>query len=91
MLDDIEQGGEAAVLKWAKTLDKWEGAVVVPREQIKAAAALVSDEVKKDIQYAHARIKAFADAQRGSMSDLKVELSPGYIAGHKLVPVGVAA
>ena len=90
MLDDIEKGGEAAVLKWAKTLDKWEGAVVVPPAQIKAAAALVSDEVKKDIQYAHARIKAFAEAQRGSMSDLKVELSPGYFAGHKLVPVGVA-
>lgn len=90
MLEDIEKGGEAAALKWAKQLDKWEGSVVVSKEQVKGAAALVGEDIKRDIRFAHARIKSFAEAQRASMGDLKVEVSPGYFAGHKLVPVGVA-
>jgi len=38
MLAEIEAGGEAAALDYARRLDRWEGEAVVSREAIAAAA-----------------------------------------------------
>ena len=90
MLRDIEAGGEARALHYAQTLDGWQGDVVVSKADIAAAAASVPDQIKRDIQFAHARVKGFAEAQLASMVEFETELSPGLIAGQRLIPVDTA-
>lgn len=90
MLRDIETGGETRARHYAETLDGWTGEIVVSREQIKAASAKVPDQVKADIRFSHERVKAFAEAQLASMKEFETELSPGLIAGQRLIPVDTA-
>lgn len=90
MLEDIEAGGEARALHYARTLDGWAGEGVVPKETVKAAAEEIPDTLKQDIHFAHARVKAFAEAQLASMTEFQTELSPGLVAGQRLIPVNTA-
>jgi len=90
MLRDIEEGGEARALHYAQSLDGWMGDVVVSKADIAAAAALVPEQIKRDIQFAYDRIRGFAEAQLSSMVEFETELSPGLIAGQRLIPVDTA-
>jgi sulfopropanediol 3-dehydrogenase len=90
MLADIEARGEAAVMDYARELDNYEGEAVVSRERIEAAAAEVPERLKDDIRFALERVRGFAEAQRGSVGEFEVELSPGLWAGQKLIPVETA-
>ncbi|MGR3915134.1 MAG: histidinol dehydrogenase, partial [Gammaproteobacteria bacterium] len=90
MLREIEAGGEARVREYARELDNWDGDIVVARADIEAAAAALPARMKQDIEFAHARIARFAEAQLASLREFAVELSPGLHAGQRLVPVGVA-
>ena len=47
ILEDIEQGGEAKALEYAKTFDKYEGNIILTAEEITAASALVPDRIKQ--------------------------------------------
>lgn len=90
MLRDIEAGGEARALHYAESLDGWKGDVVVSKHDIAAAAELVPEQVRCDIRFAHERIKGFAEAQLASMVEFEIELSPGLMAGQRLIPVDTA-
>ena len=90
MLREIEEGGEARALHYAKTLDGWEGNIVMTREEKDAAIATLTEQNKNDIRFAWERVKGFAESQRASLSDFEVELSPGLIAGQKQIPVNTA-
>lgn len=90
MLQAIEIGGEATARDYAQKLDGWEGDIVLSRSEIDDAIAKVPDQTKLDIQFAHRRVKAFAEAQLASMSEFEIELSPGLLAGQRLVPVTTA-
>lgn len=90
MLADIEHGGEAKAKAYAQELDGWTGEIVVSREEIEAASASLSEQTKADIQFSHARVKGFADAQLASMGEFETELSPGLFAGQRLIPVETA-
>jgi len=90
MLHDIEEGGEARALHYAESLDGWKGDVVVSKDDIAAATALVPEQIKRDIQFAYEQVRAFAEAQLSSMAEFETELSPGLIAGQRLIPVGTA-
>ncbi|HSS63596.1 MAG TPA: histidinol dehydrogenase [Gammaproteobacteria bacterium] len=90
MLSDIESGGEQRVRHYANSLDGWSGELVVSAEAIEAAAGAVPVQVKKDIGFAHARVRAFAEAQLASMREFETELSPGLLAGQRLIPVNTA-
>jgi len=90
MLAEIRAGGKEAVLRFSKELDKYEGEVVVTREQMAKAAEAVPPEERKMIDYAHARIKAFAEAQRRSVSDFEIPIGEGGVAGQKIVPMQCA-
>ncbi|MXZ80396.1 MAG: histidinol dehydrogenase [Gammaproteobacteria bacterium] len=90
MLREIETEGEAKALEYARKLDGWEREVVVTREEIDQAEVLLSERTKEDIRFAHARVKAFAEAQLASMSEFETELSPGLICGQRLIPVNAA-
>ncbi|MFT5217877.1 MAG: sulfopropanediol 3-dehydrogenase [Gammaproteobacteria bacterium] len=91
MLSEIEAGGEARALEYAKQLDGWDqGNPIMSREQIDAAKAKVPQQTKDDIHFAYDRVSAFAKHQRDSMQEFEVELSPGLFAGQKLIPMTTA-
>ena len=90
MLQDIEEGGEAKAREYAKKLDGWDKEIVLTRDEIDAAIEKVSEQTKRDIQFSHARVKAFAEAQLASMTEFETELSPGLFAGQRLIPVNTA-
>ena len=90
MLADIEAGGEDRVRHYASNLDGWTGDIVVSRDEIAAAAEKVPQRLRDDLQFAHERVRKFAEAQRASLTEFETELSPGLFAGQKLIPVNTA-
>ncbi|MEK9554269.1 MAG: histidinol dehydrogenase [Gammaproteobacteria bacterium] len=90
ILNDIETGGEEACLKFRDQFDKYDGNVVLTAEEIQAACDQVPEKLKRDIQFAHANVKRFAEAQKSTIVDTEVEVIPGLIAGQKAIPCNAA-
>jgi sulfopropanediol 3-dehydrogenase len=90
MLAAIDAGGEQAVRDYAEKLDKWSGPIVMDKAAIAAAIRDIPQAVKYDIALAAAQVRRFAEAQRASVTDFSIELSPGLTLGQKLVPVNTA-
>ncbi len=90
MLAKIENGGEDMAREYAENLDKWTGDIIVTPEEIAAAGERLSQRARDDIHFAYDRVKKFAEAQLASMQEFETELSPGLIAGQKLIPVHTA-
>ncbi|MFT6943757.1 MAG: sulfopropanediol 3-dehydrogenase [Yoonia sp.] len=90
ILDDIEAGGDAKAMEYAAKFDKYDGAVILNEADIAAATALVPQKLKEDIQFAHDNVRRFAQAQKGTVSDIEYEIVPGLIAGQKAIPVDTA-
>jgi sulfopropanediol 3-dehydrogenase len=90
ILNDIEAGGDQAALDYAAKFDKYEGSIILSQEEIDAAIALVPEKLKQDIQFAHANVKKFAEAQKTTLQDVEIEVVSGLIAGQKSIPVNAA-
>ena len=90
ILDDIEEGGDAAAMKYAKQFDKYEGDIILSEEEIEAACNGLSEGIKQDIQYSHANVKRFAEMQLSTLQDIEIEVIPDLIAGQKNIPINVA-
>ena len=90
ILSEIEEGGDQKALEFAAKFDKYEGNILLDHEEIKKAATLVPEKVKKDIIFAHDNVKRFAEAQLSTMQDVELEVVPGLIAGQKSIPVNTA-
>jgi sulfopropanediol 3-dehydrogenase len=90
MLAAIAARGEEAVREYAAKLDNWEGEIVVSRDEVERRARDVPETVKADIAFATAQVRRFALAQRDSIAEFEIEVSPGLLAGQRLVPVNVA-
>jgi sulfopropanediol 3-dehydrogenase len=90
MLTDIEAGGEQKAADYARRLDKWDGDIVVSADDVAKAASQVPQKLKDDIRFAHDKVRKFAQAQRGAILDIEVELAPGLIAGHRNIPIDTA-
>jgi len=86
ILNEIEAGGDQKALEYAEKFDKYDGNVVLTEDEIEAACALVPEKLKRDIEFAHDNVKRFAEAQKGTLLDLEVEIVPGLIAGQKSIP-----
>ena len=90
ILADIEAGGDAKAMDYARKFDQYEGNVLLTPDDIDAACALVPEKLKRDIQFSHDNVKRFAEAQKATVSDVEVEIVPGMIAGQKAIPVDAA-
>ncbi len=90
ILNDIEARGDEGALEYAAKFDRYEGNIKLSAEDVKAAAALVPEKLKRDIEFSHANVKRFAEAQLATMKDIEVEVVPGLIAGQKSIPVQTA-
>jgi sulfopropanediol 3-dehydrogenase len=90
ILDDIEAGGDAKALEYASKFDNYDGEIILTDEAIASASELVPEKMKRDIEFAHANVKKFAEAQKSTVSDFETEVVPGLIAGQKAIPVNAA-
>jgi len=88
ILNDLEISREKGIKEISKKFDKYEGEVVVSKEKIEEASKKVNQKTKDDIQFAHERIKKFAEHQLKHLNnDFEVEISKGLIAGQRLIPI----
>ncbi len=90
ILDDIEEGGDAAALKYAAKFDQYDGEIILSPEAIQAAAEMVPARLRRDIEFAHDNVRKFAEAQRDTVANFEIEVVPGLIAGQKAIPVDTA-
>ncbi|MGF1561951.1 MAG: histidinol dehydrogenase [Geminicoccaceae bacterium] len=90
ILDEIEAGGDAAAMKYAAKFDRYEGNVVLTRDEIDAATSAVPQKLKDDIRFAYDNVRRFAEAQKATIQDMQIEVVPGLIAGQKAIPCQAA-
>ena len=90
ILHDIENGGDEKALEYASKFDKYDGEVILSKSAIEAAAELVPDKMKQDIEFAHSNVERFSRAQKSTVANFETEVVPGLIAGQKAIPVNAA-
>jgi sulfopropanediol 3-dehydrogenase len=88
ILLDVEKHGASAVREYSERFDHWSpGRFTLTREEIEGAVAAVPRELRDHIDRAADQIGIFAEAQRGSLSEVEVEPTAGVVLGHRLVPI----
>ena len=90
ILTEIENGREDAARAYAAKFDRYEGNIVLTRDEIDAASASVSQQLKDDIRFAHDNVRRFAEAQKKTISDFQTEIQPGLVLGQKAIPCQAA-
>ena len=91
ILNDIEKRREEGIKEITKKFDNYDGEIILSQEKIDEAIKKVDQKTKDDVQFAHERIKKFAEHQLKSMNnEFEVELSKGLFAGQRLIPVNTA-
>lgn len=90
ILADIETGGDAKAMEYAVKFDKYDGNVLLTQAEIDAAIARVPEKLKADIRFAHDNVRRFAETQKATVSDVEMEIVPGFVAGQKAIPVDAA-
>ena len=90
-LADIEQRGDVALREMSIKFDGWDREDYrLSQSEIDQAVDSLSPQERKDIEFAQAQVRNFAQIQRNSMLDVEVETMPGVILGHKNVPINAA-
>jgi sulfopropanediol 3-dehydrogenase len=89
MLRRIEREGIDAIRHYSRELDGWAPpSFVVDADAIDAAAERIEPELRRHIAFAQEQVRAFATAQRATLTDLEVTTLPGVTLGHRHIPVG---
>jgi sulfopropanediol 3-dehydrogenase len=90
-LADIERRGDAAVRELSIKFDNWDRADYrLSAAEIQDCIDSLSPQDLKDIEFAQAQVRNFAQIQRESMRDVEVETLPGVILGHRNIPLNSA-
>ena len=88
ILADIEQHGDQAVKALSERFDQWSPASFrLSDGEIAAAIERVTENDLRDIHFAQAQVRNFAEKQRACLKDLEVETLPGVVLGHRNIPV----
>ena len=66
---------------YALKLDHWTGPIVVSPDEIERRTRDVPQAVKDDIDFAAGQVRRFADAQRDSVHDSRLEIVAGLARG----------
>ncbi len=90
ILNRIEAGGDEAARRYAARFDRYDGNIVLARDEIESAAEQVPQKLKDDIRFAWDNVRRFAEAQKDTIRDMQIEISPGLIAGQKAIPCQAA-
>ena len=88
ILLDIERGGADALRRYSRELDDWDPpSFELSAEEIRRCEAAVDPQLRRRLELGRDRTEAFARAQRRTLTDFEVEVAPGVVAGHRLLPV----
>lgn len=88
ILAAVRDEGDAAVRRYSQRLDRWSPpSFRLSPADIEAAVATLTAEDRRQIDYCHEQIAAFAARQRESLGQFEVELQPGVRLGQRLIPV----
>lgn len=89
LFNAVSRGGEAALRRISRELgdlDSDDAPLWVDRRELEAARDALPSAERELLERCAARVRAFAEAQRATFSDLELAL-PGGAAGHALAPV----
>lgn len=86
IMDLVRDGGEPALLRLARQLDRSDGHLWYGPEDFAAALSSIGADQRGALQRATGHIQDFAKAQLASLSALDLPV-PGGRAGHQLLPV----
>ena len=90
-LADIEARGDAAIRDMSNRFDGWDREDYrLSQAEIDRCVDSLTPQERKDIEFAQAQVRNFAQIQRESMLDVEVETLPGVVLGHKHVPIQAA-
>lgn len=90
-LADIEKRGDEAVREMSIKFDGWDrDDYRLSQAEIDACVDSLTPQERKDIEFAQAQVKNFAQIQRDSMKDVEVETLPGVVLGHRNIPLNSA-
>ena len=88
ILDRVRADGIDAVRHYSRTFDRWDPPQFrVDGAEVRTATASIDSQLKRHIDFAADQIRGFAEAQRATMTDLRVETMPGVTLGHRHVPI----
>lgn len=88
ILADVEKRGDEAVRDYSIKFDGLdrESYRLTP-EEIADAVSSLTDQERRDIDFAQAQVRRFAEAQRASIQDVEIESRPNIILGHRNIPI----
>jgi sulfopropanediol 3-dehydrogenase len=88
MLLELEQRGMDAVREYSRKFDGWDPSTFeLSKADVDAAVASLDARARADTEWCQYNVRAFAEAQMGTMQPLEVEIRPGVILGHRHLPV----
>ena len=86
VIDEIRQGGDAAVKKYEKEFDHVElDSLLVSKDEMRAAQKHIPADLWNAMQLAHENIRKFHAAQQ--FNEIKVETAPGVVCWQKAIPI----
>lgn len=88
ILESVRRGGDEAVREYTEKFDGFRpSSIAVGKEEVRAAYGKVSPGTVEILSFAADRIRDFASRQMACLKELRYEISPGVILGHRLIPV----
>jgi histidinol dehydrogenase/sulfopropanediol 3-dehydrogenase len=88
ILEAVQRSGDDAVLGYGEKFDGCRPpSIRVETRSVKEAYSKIDSKTMESLQFAAARIKTFAQRQRESLKELRCEISPGIVLGHRLIPI----
>jgi sulfopropanediol 3-dehydrogenase len=87
-IDDIQARGDVAIREMSVHFDHWDRVDYrLTRAEIGFCLDQLTPGSLKDIEFAQAQVRRFAEIQRGALLDIERETLPGIVLGHKNIPV----
>lgn len=91
ILADVAARGDAAVRELSIKFDGWDRVDYrLNSSEIDQCISSLGAQELRDIEFAQAQVRRFAQLQRASMLDVEVETLPGVILGHRHIPLNAA-
>ena len=88
VIETIRKDGDIAVRKYSEKFDKWSPrAFRLSENEIDKAIAAGPKQTIEDIKNVQKNVRAFAEAQRKSITDFEHEIRPGVHLSQKNIPI----
>lgn len=88
IINDVRKRGDAALKEYIRKFDGVEiSELFVSEEAIQKTTAQLPQTLREDIAFSVERIKAFAQAQRDTLTEFEKEMIPGVHLGQRVIPI----